>query len=166
MSQPISTNPPVLVRRASMADAPTISAFNRLMALETEARKLDESVVTNGVAAVLKDASKGFYLVAEINRQLVGQLMVTYEWSDWRNGVFWWIQSVFVKPEFRGRGIFRALHAYVACEARNQPGVAGLRLYVHTDNAKARSTYERLGMCSAHYEVLEQDFVLEQALTK
>jgi GNAT superfamily N-acetyltransferase len=124
--------------------------------------KLKPEVVRSGVAAVLNDASKGVYYVAETNGAVVGQLMITYEWSDWRNGNLWWIQSVFVKEEFRGQGVFRALFKHLEDMARSDAGVAGLRLYMHAENEAARRTYERLGMRHSDYEVFELDFVLHR----
>ena len=124
--------------------------------------QLKPEVVRSGVAAVLNDASKGIYYVAETNGAVVGQLMITYEWSDWRNGNLWWIQSVFVKEEFRGQGVFRALFKHLESMARCDAGVAGLRLYMHAENEAARRTYERLGMRHSDYEVFELDFVLHR----
>jgi len=132
------------------------------MAWETERLKLDPEVLKQGVTTVLNEATKGVYHVAEANGAVVGQLMITYEWSDWRNGNLWWIQSVFVKEEFRGQGVFRALFEHLEDLARSSKGVAGLRLYMHADNATARQTYERLGMRHSEYEVFELDFVLDR----
>lgn len=145
-----------------MTDVPVIAEFNRRLAWETERLKLDPEVLRPGVTAVLNDSTKGTYYVAEANDEVVGQLMITYEWSDWRNGNLWWIQSVFVKEEFRGKGVFRTLFAYLQNLARSSKGVAGLRLYMHADNAAARQAYERLGMRHSDYEVFELDFVLNR----
>ena len=146
------------IRRATSADAEFIVESNIAMALETEEMALDEGVVRPGVAAVLADASLGFYLVAEIGGSPAGQLMVTYEWSDWRNGLFWWIQSVYVRPEFRRRGVYRALHSHVADEARVAGGVCGLRLYVEQDNTTAQQVYESLDMYRTRYQMYEVEF--------
>ncbi|HEY9170789.1 MAG TPA: GNAT family N-acetyltransferase [Verrucomicrobiae bacterium] len=148
------------IRQASLADAQVIAEFNLRLAAETEQLRLDPETVNAGVAAILADPVKGIYFVAEIEGVVVGQLMITYEWSDWRNGNLWWIQSVFVKPEFRGRGVFPALFKHLEGLARGNPGVAGLRLYMHAENERARRTYERLGMNHSDYEVFEMDFVL------
>lgn len=153
---------PLAVRRAGFADAAIITAHNRAMALETEGLTLDPARVAAGVAAVLADAAKGWYLLAEQDGRVVGQLMVTFEWSDWRNGTFWWIQSVYVAPEARRRGVYRALYAHLLAAARADGGVAGVRLYVHHDNARAAATYAGLGMERAPYEVFEVDFVVRR----
>lgn len=145
------------LRRALASDAATLAEFNLRMAAETESKALNESVVQAGVLAVLNEARRGFYLVAEADAQLLGTLMVTYEWSDWRNADFWWIQSVYVRPEARRRGVFRALYRAVEDEARSA-GACGLRLYVEQDNRNAMSTYAAMGMHDAHYRVMEQSF--------
>ena len=146
------------IRRATPADAEFIVESNVAMALETEGLTLDESVVGPGVEAVLADNSLGFYLVAEIDGSPAGQLMVTFEWSDWRNGLFWWIQSVYVRPEYRRRGVYRALHGHVAGAARAAGGVCGLRLYVEQDNATAQQVYESLNMYRTRYQMYEVEF--------
>jgi GNAT superfamily N-acetyltransferase len=146
------------IRDACLSDARVIAGFNVRMAMETESRPLDPDLINPGVAAVLRDASKGRYWVAEADGQVVGQLMVTYEWSDWRNGVFWWIQSVYVRKDSRRNGVFSALHRHVESLARQTPDVCGLRLYVERANHRARKTYLALGMTSPGYEVMEIDF--------
>src|SRR5688572_31095149 len=140
------------IRRAHLADAPVIADFNIRLAAESEHLRLDQACVAAGVAAVLGDAAKGIYFVAEIDGSVVGQLMITYEWSDWRNGNLWWIQSVYVKEGFRTRGVFRSLFRHLENLARTRDDVAGLRLYMHADNERARKTYERLGMKNSDYE--------------
>jgi GNAT superfamily N-acetyltransferase len=120
--------------------------------------RLDPARVGAGVAALLQDASRGLYYVAEVNGQVVGQVMITYEWSDWRNANIWWLQSVYVHPAFRRQGIFRALFAHVERLARKQPGICGLRLYMHADNTRARQSYLDLGMTHTKYEVFELEF--------
>jgi GNAT superfamily N-acetyltransferase len=117
--------------------------------------RLDPATVENGLAALLADASKGLYYVAELDGAVVGQLMITYEWSDWRNGNLWWLQSVYVKAEFRRQGVFRALFNHLLHLARARKDVCGLRLYMHADNARARRSYEGLGMKRTPYEVFE-----------
>lgn len=150
------------IRRANPADAPVIADFNIRLAAESEHLRLDHGCVAVGVAAVLGDASKGIYFVAETDGVIVGQLMITYEWSDWRNGNLWWIQSVYVKEEFRAQGVFKALFRHLEKLAQTSNDVAGLRLYMHADNERARKTYERLGMKNSNYEVFEMDFVLDR----
>src|SRR6185437_14956007 len=132
------------IRAAMISDAALIARFNAAMALETEHMTLDDAVVRKGVHAVFNDAAKGRYIVAEIGGRAIGQLLLTYEWSDWRNGNIWWIQSVYVDPEFRGRGVFKAMYLHVQNAAR-ECGVRGLRLYVEKQNNLAKQTYERLG---------------------
>ena len=128
------------------------------MAQETEELALDADVVRPGVAAVLADDTLGFYLVAEVDGQAAGQLMVTYEWSDWRNGLFWWIQSVYVRLEFRRRGVYSALHRQVAQAARETGGVCGIRLYVEQDNTIAQQVYKSLEMHRTRYQMYEVEF--------
>ena len=128
------------------------------MALETERLALDEAIVRPGVAAVLDNDSLGFYLVAEVEGQPAGQLMVTFEWSDWRNGLWWWIQSVYVRPEFRRRGVYSALHRRVAEEARTADGICGIRLYVEQDNTTAQQVYKSLEMYPTRYHMYEVEF--------
>jgi GNAT superfamily N-acetyltransferase len=147
--------------KASLADALVIAGFNARMAWETERRRLALARVKRGVTALLRDPAKGIYFVAEVDGEIAGQLLITYEWSDWRNGNFWWIQSVYVAPEHRQRGVFRALFEHVHRLAKSRKGVCGLRLYMHAENRRARRTYERLGMENSDYEVFEMDFVLK-----
>ncbi len=147
---------PVTIRQALPDDAPTIADFNRRMALETEDKLLDPAILAAGVAAALADPHKAVYYLAVEEGPIVGQLSITREWSDWRNGWFWWIQSVYVRPEARRRGIYRALYAHVRARARQQGDVLGLRLYVEEENATAEQTYLRLGMEPAGYRLLQQ----------
>jgi len=144
------------VRRANVADAAVVQEFNRLLALESEGKALDLTLLGSGVAAILADPHKGLYFLAECEGQPVGQISVTYEWSDWRNGWFWWIQSVYVKPEFRRRGVFRALYAHVERTARQDPTVIGIRLYVERDNHVAHKTYQGMGLDWTSYRVMEK----------
>ena len=148
--------PPVRARFAVADDAATLAGFNQAMALETEAKVLADEAVLPGVEAVLRDAGHGFYVVADTGREVVGSLLVTYEWSDWRNGRIWWIQSVYVRSEHRRRGVYRALHEFVRARARSTGGVVGLRLYVERDNAAAQRTYAALGMHETPYLVYEE----------
>jgi ribosomal protein S18 acetylase RimI-like enzyme len=152
----------VQIRRAVAADAEVIARYNAAMALETEHIELQRERLLNGVRAVLADAGKGLYLVAEVAGGVAGQMMITYEWSDWRNGVFWWIQSVYVDPAWRRRGVFRSLYRQALHEARAAGNVCGLRLYVEAGNQAARRTYEELGMNKTVYEMFEVDFVIQR----
>jgi ribosomal protein S18 acetylase RimI-like enzyme len=146
---------PLTLRRAVTADAAVIAEFNCRLAHETEGKTLDPGVVAAGVAACLADPGKGTYFVAEEDGP-VGLLLITTEWSDWRNGWLWWIQSVYVRPDARRRGIFRALYQHVYQEACADPQVIGLRLYVERDNHAAQETYLRLGMEPAGYLVFQR----------
>jgi GNAT superfamily N-acetyltransferase len=144
------------IRNAEARDADVIVEFNRRLAHETEGKALDVDVLTRGVHAVLRDPTRGHYFVAVDDVDVVlGQLMVTPEWSDWRDGFFWWIQSVYVHADARRRGVYAALHAHVLHAARAARDVVGVRLYVEPDNLQARTTYARLGMQKT-YDVMEQ----------
>jgi GNAT superfamily N-acetyltransferase len=149
----------VTVRPAALGDLDVLVRFNAAIAKETEGRTLNLDRLLEGTRAVIESGERGFYLVAEAGA-VVGQLFVTYEWSDWRNGVFWWIQSVYVEPSVRERGVYRALHARVLRDARARGDVCGLRLYVEKENEAAQEAYARLGMTMTPYRVYEQDFVL------
>ncbi|MGB5247857.1 MAG: GNAT family N-acetyltransferase [Woeseia sp.] len=149
---------PLTIRAATSKDAQQIARFNAAIAKETEERTLDPAIVNQGVSAVLSDPGKGRYWVAERDGQVVGQIMVTWEWSDWRNGMQWWIQSVYVNPESRGQGVFSALYRHVESLARGAADVCGLRLYVEKDNARAQQIYTALGMTQPGYQVMEVDF--------
>ena len=144
------------IRPALAGDADAIVAFNRAMALETEGRTLPEPVVGPGVRRVFDEPDHGFYLVAECDRTIVGALMITYEWSDWRNGRFWWIQSVYVQPGWRGRGVYRALYDEVRARARAAGDVCGFRLYVDKENRAAQLAYRSLGMAESGYLIYEE----------
>jgi ribosomal protein S18 acetylase RimI-like enzyme len=152
------------VRVAGNDDAGDIVAFSAAMAFETEHRRLDQARLRDGTLALLRTPSLGFFMVAEVPQSegtlLVGQLMITYEWSDWRNRVFWWIQSVYVHPAWRRRGVFRRMHDAVMASAKAMPNVCGLRLYVEENNSTAQAVYQRLGLSRSPYKVYELDFVL------
>ncbi|MDF2177162.1 GNAT family N-acetyltransferase [Aliiglaciecola sp. CAU 1673] len=139
------------IRAAVPSDQQALTQFNQAMALETEGKRLDENVLGNGVAGLLNQPQYGFYLVAEREGQLVGSLMVTYEWSDWRNSLFWWIQSVYVRPDCRRQGIYSALYEKVKEMATEQGNVCGFRLYVEKENLPAQATYQKLGMEECQY---------------
>lgn len=149
------------IRQATSKDASVIVRFNALIAEETEHRVLDSERLGKGVETILSDPSKGIYFLAELDGNAIGQLMITYEWSDWRNGNFWWIQSVYVDRLHRGEGVFRSLYRHVCDLASQRADVCGLRLYVESQNERARRTYEQLGMKKARYEMYEIDFVLK-----
>ncbi len=144
------------IRRASPADAAVVGEFNRLLALESEGKTLDAVVLAAGVAAGLADPNKSVYFLAEEDGKAIGQIMYTLEWSDWRNGWFWWIQSVYVRAEARRRGVFRALFEHVEQAARAEGNVIGLRLYVEQANHVAQETYRRMGMEAAGYFVFQR----------
>ena len=146
------------IEPATAADHAFIVHANHAMALETEGRELHLPTLQAGVAAALADPRRGRYFVARKAGETVGTLLLTYEWSDWRNGEFWWIQSVYVVPTARGQGVFRALYAHVLAAAQADPGICGLRLYVDHQNAAARQTYAKVGMKDAGYSVFEVDF--------
>jgi ribosomal protein S18 acetylase RimI-like enzyme len=148
----------IKVRAARTADTAAIAAGNRAMAGESEGKHLDPAVVAAGVSAALADADKGRYFIAEVGGRVAGQAMVTREWSDWRNGWFWWIQSVYVAPEFRRRGVYRALHGHIRAAARSAGDVAGIRLYVEKANTPAQATYRAMGMIDAGYLLFEDDW--------
>jgi GNAT superfamily N-acetyltransferase len=138
-----------------MADAEVIAQFNVALARETESLELEPAVVRLGVEALLRDPAKGTYFVATSQGEIAGQLLITHEWSDWRNGDFWWLQSVYVRPDFRRRGVFKLLFDFVRENAAAAPGVCGLRLYMEHENNRAREAYHRLGMSETHYRVFE-----------
>lgn len=142
------------IRSATLADLPDLAAWNAAMAWETERKQLDPATLESGVRGVLEQPQRGFYLVAERTGVAIGSLLVTYEWSDWRNGDFWWIQSVYVLPAARRGGAFRALYAEVERRAA-AAGAVGLRLYVETENHRAQATYAGLGMQRCHYFMYE-----------
>jgi ribosomal protein S18 acetylase RimI-like enzyme len=149
----------IRIRDALPEDREAIARSNEAMALETEHKTLDPEAVRLGVAAVLADPAHGRYFLAVNDAgSVVGQLMITFEWSDWRNGQFWWIQSVYVDPAARRQGVFKALYDHVEHLVRRTPGVCGLRLYVETDNVNAQRTYARCGMADAGYRVMEVDY--------
>ena len=144
------------IRVAEQSDLASLVKFNQLMAWETEQKQLDEGILCKGVAALIADDNKGFYLVAEQSGQVLGSLMVTTEWSDWRNGVFWWVQSVYISPDCRRQGIYAQLYAQVKTLAEQQKDVCGFRLYVEKENLTAQKTYESLGMQQSHYLMYEE----------
>jgi len=143
------------IRIAVREDAASLVEFNQAMALETEGKRLDAQILKNGVESVFGDDKKGFYVVAETGGEIIGGLMITFEWSDWRASWFWWIQSVYITPEFRGKGVYRRLYEFVIGKARESGDVCGFRLYVEKENQAARAVYEKLGMDESHYLMFE-----------
>jgi len=154
----------LIVRLARPGDVDALVNFSAAMAIETEGRTLDTERLRRGTLAVLKSPARGFYLVAELPEGsltgVVGQLLVTYEWSDWRNATFWWIQSVYVHPNWRRHGVYRRMHESVLAQARAQEEVCGVRLYVEASNTVAQTVYRRVGLSPSPYQVFETDFVL------
>jgi ribosomal protein S18 acetylase RimI-like enzyme len=146
----------VTLRKGEARDADTIAAYNTAMALETEHRVLRPERVGPGVRRLIADPSLGFYLVAERAGEVVGCLLVTNEWSDWRNGLFWWIQSVYVAPGARRQGVYRQMYDHVRAMAAADPGICGFRLYVEKDNTAAQRTYRSLGMAATDYLIFEE----------
>ena len=146
----------IQVRRAAAGDAEALIAFNAAMALETERKVLLPDVISAGVHHLLEHPEAGFYLVAESGGRVAGSLMVTNEWSDWRNGNFWWVQSVYVRPEFRRRGVYRELYKYLQTLTAQDPSICGFRLYVERDNVRAQATYRTAGMDETRYIVFEE----------
>ena len=145
----------IRVRTAKAEDRDAIAGFNKAMAMETEGKELSEAMVAEGTKGLLGNRDYGFYVVAENGGEVIGSLMVTYEWSDWRNGVFWWVQSVYVRPEYRRGGAFKKLYEYVRQAASERDDVCGLRLYVEKDNERAQVVYDRLGMQKTNYLLYE-----------
>lgn len=150
------------IRTALRTDAESIAQFNVALAKETEHFDLHYERTLRGVNAMFDDTTRGFYLLAEVNGEIAGQLMITYEWSDWRNGVFWWIQSVYVRREFRAQKIFKSLYEYIVALAKKEGNVCGLRLYAEKHNEQAHAVYKKLGMNVTDYDMLEVDFVLRR----
>ncbi len=146
----------IQVRLAQRQDADILAKANMAMAWETERRRLDPDTISQGVRAVFDDAQRGFYVVAMKDEQIAGSLMVTFEWSDWRSGLIWWIQSVYVQPPFRRHGVFRSLYQFVEASAAQRSDVCGLRLYVEQSNHIARQVYADAGMQETSYRIYER----------
>jgi GNAT superfamily N-acetyltransferase len=146
------------IRDARRDDVPFLADCNMAMAWESERKHLDREVLTRGIVAVFDHPDKGFYLVAEREGKPVGSLLITHEWSDWRNGGWWWIQSVYVMPEARRSGVFSTMYREVDARARAATGVIGLRLYVEKENTHAQATYAALGMEPAYYSLYQASF--------
>jgi GNAT superfamily N-acetyltransferase len=145
----------IKIREAVKPDIPVIAEFNQALAKETENIQLNAEILASGISNAL-DRDECHYFIAELNGQVIGQTMITYEWSDWRNGIMWWFQSVYVQPEHRGKGIFRALFNHVEQLAKKHPDVKALRLYVMQNNLSGKDTYAALGMTDSGYIVYEK----------
>lgn len=143
------------IRPAMRKDASTIADFNGRLAMESEGRALDPATIAAGVQVVLDGGGEAEYLVAEVDGQVIGQMMLTREWSDWRNGWFYWIQSVYVASDFRRQGVFSELYQAAVARVESRDDSVGLRLYVESHNQKAQDAYAKLGMLATGYEVLE-----------
>ncbi len=152
----------IFIRAANIRDAATIALFNIRMAMETENLRLDPMTIERGVKRVFEDHHRGDYYVAEINGSVVGCLMVTHEWSDWRDGDMWWIQSVYVSPEARKLGVFKALFAHVEQLAREVEAVA-IRLYVDRHNERAKTSYQKMGLERTEYDIMHKSLDGESA---
>ena len=144
------------IRKALNKDIDVIARYNYNLAYETENKILNMNILTKGVEAIIKDENKGIYHVCEINGEVVGQIMYTFEWSDWRNGTFLWIQSVYVNKEFRGMGV-KALYKFIRDIADNDNNICGIRLYVEKENTIAKKTYKNIGMKECNYYIYEYD---------
>lgn len=145
------------IRIANPTDTDALVEFNQAMALETEHKHLDGEILRSGVSAVFGDEKKGFYVVADDGGAIAAGLMVTNEWSDWRNGWFWWIQSVYVRPEYRGRGLYGQMYEFVKRASIDRNDVCGFRLYVEKENDRARHVYEKLGMEETYYLMYQEE---------
>ena len=152
------------IRLATGNDIDSLVDFSKAMAIETEGKLLDRDILRRGVEAVFADQNKGFYVVATDGDAIVGGLMVTYEWSDWRNKWFWWIQSVYIKPEGRGQKLYRRMYEFVKEQARITGNICGFRLYVETDNINAQKVYDAVGMQASHYLMYEEELSEPPAL--
>jgi len=148
----------ITIREGRAEDATILTEYNRQMALETESKNLDPTILKNGVTRGLNQPDLCRYFVALVEKEVVGQAMITFEWSDWRDGELWWLQSVYVHPKHRRRGIFRSLFSHIEQMARNSDRVRGLRLYVEEENSDGMDVYRRLGMVHAGYHVFEREF--------
>ena len=148
-------NQGINLRMATVRDIDNITLFNTEMAFETESIYLDQADLRLGIAAVLSASNLGFYLISELEGVVIGQILITKEWSDWRNGWFWWIQSVFVEPNRRRMGVYSAMYKKIVDMAGREGNVCGLRLYVDRDNLSAKQVYSHLGMSQSHYDLYE-----------
>ncbi len=146
------------IRLGTKEDIPFIVEFNKAMAIETEEKDLNSLTLTKGVTGLFNNSNNGFYLIAEKNNMPCGQLMITKEWSDWRNGTFWWIQSVYIHPDHRKEGIYKMLHNEVRRLANLEENICGIRLYVDQENKNAKKVYNAMGMVETDYQLFEEDW--------
>lgn len=144
------------IRKATLNDLPTLIDFQQRLADESENVKLDAATLAKGMRAMFDDTSKGFYNVAEADAEIVGCHMITFEWSDWRNGMVWWLQGVYVKESHRKHGVFRKMYENIITTVKNDPGLVGLRLYVDKTNSRAQKVYTAMGMDGEHYTMFEK----------
>ncbi|QPJ63144.1 MAG: GNAT family N-acetyltransferase [Candidatus Nitronauta litoralis] len=151
-------HPEIKIRIGCKNDAAVLAEFNQLLAKETEGKELDNSTIMAGVVGGLERPERCQYFVAESRGQVIGQAMITYEWSDWRNGELWWLQSVYVQRDYRRQGVFTGIYRYIESLARKNESVRGLRLYVEEENSPGRKVYSHLGMKHAGYHVYEVEF--------
>jgi GNAT superfamily N-acetyltransferase len=147
-----------IIRKAKLEDLSTIVSFNQSLAMEVRGEKLESEIITSGIQAVLKDSHRGFYTVVEVEVKIIAIALITFEWSDWRNAWFWWLQDVYVEPSYRQQGIFRSLYIYLKQQAQLAK-VSGLRLYVYKGNVKAQKVYQRVGMNPSNSLIFE-DYLL------
>ena len=148
----------IVIRIGKTEDADVLAQANIAMAWETEQKRLDPGTIARGVRAVLSDPQYGFYVVATIDGQIAGSLLITFEWSDWRSALIWWIQSVYVQPPYRRCAVFRKLYQFVEAQAAQRPDVCGIRLYVEQANAIAKHAYADAGMQETTYRIYEKMF--------
>ena len=145
------------IRKAKLEDLDIIVEYNYNLAYETENKELDKEILTKGVRNIIQDENKGIYHVCEIDGKVVGQIMYTFEWSDWRNGTFLWVQSVYVDKEHRGKGVFKSLYNYIKSICDNDDNICGIRLYVEKENYVAQKTYSNLSMSQCNYYMYEYE---------
>ena len=148
----------LLIRIAEDRDIETLAKFNVALAWESECKRLEPAVVTRGLKTLFKNPQYGFYTVADVAGQVVGCTLITYEWSDWRCGLFWWVQSVYVESEFRRQGVFRRIYEFLREKASREANVCGFRLYVEHSNLAGQSTYAAVGMKETSYKFFEDSF--------
>ena len=148
----------IKIRKGLLSDSTLLADNNIAMALESEGKKLNRGLIEEGVRQAISDPAKATYYIAEIDGEFAGQTMVTTEWSDWRNGWFWWIQSVYTAPAYRRRGVYRTLYEHIKEQARQAGNVCGIRLYVERENSIAIKAYDNLGMVDAGYVLMEEDW--------
>ena len=145
----------IIIRPARFQDIGVIAGFQSGLARETENVTLDQDILFAGIESLLKDPAKGIYYIAEVDGKAIGCFLITYEWSDWRNGTVWWLQSVYVMPTHRQQGVFKKMYDHIIGSISGDPAVTGLRLYVDKSNSRAQNVYRSLGMNGDHYTVFE-----------